>query len=133
MPSADAKSFDPVMRPLNETNFYNFVLDAYNATETDISKQRNIKELMRLLVLIKVKCMMTPLGFQDSCIQFDRANFKGFIVGDPTRQKNVVVSIYLEEKKQFFDLGVIQKTRLHVSDIEEIVSLLQVTPSNKRG
>lgn len=124
--SADTKMFDPVMQPLGETNLYHFFRTAFNATALDIQKQRSMEALERHLLLLKAKSVIAPASFSDSCVEFDRGDLKGFIVGDTKRNKNLGIRVYLDHQKQFVDLGVIAKTPLQMSNMEELISVLKV-------
>jgi hypothetical protein len=126
MPSADSKMFAPVMLFVGETNFYRFLRTAYNATERQIQEQSSMRALERHLILLEAKSMAAPVGFDSFCAEFDRRDLRGFIVGDPTRNKHLYIRFYLPRQEQFVDLGLIAKQPLQMSDIEELISVLKV-------
>jgi len=129
LPGLNAKEFDPVMQPLNETNFYGFIISALNATERDIPNQRSMDALMKHLILLKVKRLL-PIGIEESCILFDRGDLKGFIILDPTRSHIATVCIYIESEQKLVYLGVIQEARIGIADLEKLISFLKVQSSN---
>jgi hypothetical protein len=51
---------------------------------------------------------------------------RGFIIGDPAKSRNLYVLVYIESKQQFFDLGVIRKAPISMSDLEELIGVLKV-------
>jgi hypothetical protein len=126
LPGDDAKEFGEVMQSLNETNLYELVLKAFNATEKDILKQRSMSALEKHVNLLKLKEMMSCLGFEHSCIQFDRGDLKGFIIGNPACDKEVFIRVFIEGGQKCIDLSVIQSERGHISDFEEMVSVVKV-------
>jgi hypothetical protein len=123
---ARSAQFASVMQSLGFTNLYDFVLNVFRATERDISQQSSMDSLQRQMVLLDAKLMLAPVGFDDSCIEFIRDDLRGFIIGDPARTKNLYVLVYIESKQQFIDLGVIQEAPIHMSDLEELISVLKV-------
>jgi hypothetical protein len=125
MPGSGTNEFEEVMQFVNETNFFDFSRNAYNATENDIMRQSNRDALERRLILLKAKLMLAPVGYKDSCIEFDRGDLKGFIIGDPARYKSVYVRIYIESGQKYIDLGVIQETKIQFSGLEELISVLK--------
>jgi hypothetical protein len=126
LPCSDAKTWDSIMQSVGQTNFYEFVRSVFNATERQISKQGSVDALTRHLILLKAKSMLTPLGFENSCIEFDRGDLKGFIVGDPAQNKNLYVRAYVPGREQLIDLCIIQKAHLQMSEVENLISLLKV-------
>jgi hypothetical protein len=125
-PGSDAKEFDGVMQSLNETNLYELVLKAFNSTEKDILKQRSMSALEKHVLLLKLKLMMSCLGFEDSCIQFDRGDLKGFIIGNPACDKKVFIRVFIEGGQKYIDLSVIQSEHNHMSEFEKLVSAVKV-------
>jgi hypothetical protein len=123
---AGAKEFAPVMEPFAETNLYRFVRTAFNATEKQISEQPSRRALERHMLLLKVKIMMAPAGFEYMCAEFDRGDLRGFIAGDPARNKILNVLVWLESRQQFINLGLISKQPLQMSEIDELISVLKV-------
>jgi hypothetical protein len=127
-PGSGTNEFESVMQFVNETNFYDFSRNVFNATANDIPRQQNKEALERRLILLKTKMMLAPIGFQDSCIEFDRGDLKGFIIGDPARNKYVYIRIYIEAGQKYIDLSVIQEAKIQFSDLEELISALK-TPA----
>jgi hypothetical protein len=125
-----ATEFAPVMEPLGFTNLYEFVVRVYGATERDISRQPNMDALQKHLVLLDAKLMLAAVGFEDSCIEFNRGDLKGFIIGDPAGSKYSYVRIYIESKQQFINLAVIREAPIQMSDLEELISVLKVGSNN---
>jgi hypothetical protein len=122
----EAKAWAPVLQPLGETNFYRFVRTVLNATERDIRAHGSREKLDRHLLLLKAKVMMTTANFALGCVEFDRGDVKGFIIGDPTRDKFVFIRIYLERRQQFIDVSLIGKAPFQMSEVEELISALKV-------
>jgi hypothetical protein len=118
--------FRPVMETLDETNFYQFVLDSFNATAHDIARQPNRDALKRHLLLLEVKAMFSTPGYDDSCLEFDRGDIRGFIIGDPLRDKIVYVRAFIQNDEEIVTFGLIQEKHIQMSDIEELISKIKV-------
>jgi len=100
--SMDTDEWNDVMKSVGQTNRYEYVRSIYNATERGISKQRDMDALLRHVILLKAKLMISPPGFEESCIEFDRGDLKGFIIGDPTRQQEPIYPFLRWNLRQVF-------------------------------
>jgi hypothetical protein len=123
---SDLEEWASIMEFVNETNFYNFSRRAFNTTRSDIDRQPDRSALERCMLLLKAKRMLAAVGYTDSCIEFDRGDLKGFIIGDPTRRRNVYIRIYVDGGQRFIDLGIIQDKRTQMSELEELISVLKL-------
>lgn len=127
-----AEDFEPVMTNalVLQTNFYAFISSAFDATARDIDRQTNIDLLMKHVILLKTKAMIVPPGADSLFVEYGRGDFKGFISGDPARSKFIYVDVYIEQLRRFVSLGIIRKSQIQMSDIEDLIASLVVAPDH---
>lgn len=110
------------------TNVFDFVSNAYNATVNGISDQRSMSQFRRYSILLLYKATTAPVGFDKQWLQFDRGDFRGFISGDPLKNKLVAVEAYLPKEDEFLTLAIRRQAKAGgLPDVEHILSELEVS------
>lgn len=125
----DKTNYTTLERDTGRTNVSDFISSAYQATVTGISKQRSMKQLRQYSALLLYKSATAPAGFDRLWSRFDRGDFQGFISGNMSKSRRVVVEIYLQQRDEFLTLLI--KREGHAGDMSEvyhIISELKVIP-----
>jgi hypothetical protein len=129
-PGSEPDEWETAMQFVNETNLFEFSRRAFNTTKDDIDRAPNKYALQRCLFMLQAKAMLAAVGYTDSCIEFDRGDLKGFIIGDPQRRKYVYIRVYYSGGRKYIDISVIQEKHIQLSDLEQLISTIKARYSN---
>jgi hypothetical protein len=122
-----AEAYAPLMQLLHETNAFELIDKAYSATLLGIQNQPDREALRKHLALLNLKATILPRGGEHYFKRFDRGEFKGFILGDPSKDAKVVLDIFSADGKQNVSVLVRKKNTLELSDVSEVLSILSVS------
>jgi len=127
--------FSPAAQPTDEslrrwfqnTDPYDVLVAAFNATPAGIRKQTTHAGLQEHLYLLLLKSAHQPIGSERLFLQFRANGRRGILAGDLSCEM-IIVLLYLGETKEFAELLISGKEGSRMSDVYGCLGQLMVRP-----
>jgi hypothetical protein len=107
---------DGVRAWLSETDPYDVVVEAFNATPAGIRTQTTRAGLQKHLYLLLLKSLYQPIGSEKLFLRFRTGERKGILAGDLTSDF-IIVLVYLPETKEFAELLIAGKPGCEMDNV----------------